>query len=122
MFVDMMAKYPFHNCPKCNTGNEIIETDGEDGDFIVSKGLRICTLFPQNGPGLIEYLYCSNCGYEGPLVWCKKGYSHRILAEAWNNHINPIAAASTVDLVRELEKRDEVEFRNLLVSCNMYQQ
>jgi hypothetical protein len=48
-----------------------------------------------------------DCGYIGPLVLCSMGMSKRMIAEAWNNHINPLPSVTTCDLVLELLKRDE---------------
>lgn len=98
------------HCPQCGAGRQVIEPDPESDDdgatIITVEGLYMDIIRPNKGTqGIIEYIRCSKCGYEGPLVWCKKGFSHRRVSEAWNDHITPLAKIKTCDLVRELEKR-----------------
>jgi hypothetical protein len=98
--------YPVNPCPECGAG------DAEED----AKGVGLVIGFhPQDPnkiklPGTIHFIGCSRCQYVGPLVLCKNGFSERKIINVWNEHIKPGSTFSTSDLVRELEKREGVEF------------
>jgi hypothetical protein len=108
--MDNNKKHSFSPCPKCGA---IVNTEDDNTGLIIQFAPQDINS-PLRPKGTIFFVLCLDCGYIGPLVLCSMGMSKRMIAEAWNNHINPLPSVTTCDLVRELLKRDETILWNEL--------